>query len=239
MTGSLKIRIAAAVAAAGLLAISAQPAAAQQYAFGFSGYDGAEELIVTTTTGVIDLNTNSFQGWVDNFSSNTGGPGIVNNTNYIVGTDGPNEFWRDYFGFNISGFTGLDVTGVTLQVTPFTINNTFTLNLYNASGLEGSLNNAVSPNASLYNAMTSGDHLGGFALNPGMTDGPLLEFALNSTAVADLNAAIAGDDTYFVIAGSVTPDVPVPEPAAWALMLAGFAGLGAAVRLRRRMASAA
>lgn len=33
-------------------------------------------------------------------------------------------------------------------------------------------------------------------------------------------------------------NAPVPEPAAWGLMLAGFGGLGAAMRLRRRMAVA-
>ena len=47
-----------------------------------------------------------------------------------------------------------------------------------------------------------------------------------SAASPALAIAFAGDD----------PDgVAVPEPAAWATMLAGFAGLGAALRMRRRL----
>jgi hypothetical protein len=38
--------------------------------------------------------------------------------------------------------------------------------------------------------------------------------------------------------GAFTVDIAVPEPAAWALMLAGFAGLGAALRHRRGLAAA-
>jgi PEP-CTERM motif len=35
---------------------------------------------------------------------------------------------------------------------------------------------------------------------------------------------------------SFTKTLPVPEPASWALMIAGFGGLGAALRSKRRMA---
>ena len=39
--------------------------------------------------------------------------------------------------------------------------------------------------------------------------------------------------------GSATPGTGVPEPAAWAMMLAGFGGLGATLRSRRRRMAAA
>jgi hypothetical protein len=72
----------------------------------------------------------------------------------------------------------------------------------------------------------------------------------NSIAPNNVYTFLAGDD--LVVAGTGTqgqvgnspldqpppPTGGVPEPAAWALMLAGFGGLGAVLRRRRRMAAA-
>jgi hypothetical protein len=47
---------------------------------------------------------------------------------------------------------------------------------------------------------------------------------------------LGGGNTRFIESGSA---VAVPEPAAWALLLAGFAGLGGALRARRRTVATA
>jgi hypothetical protein len=44
-----------------------------------------------------------------------------------------------------------------------------------------------------------------------------------------------GSETFQILGGAVSG---TPEPATWALMLAGFAGLGAALRSRRKLATA-
>jgi hypothetical protein len=41
-----------------------------------------------------------------------------------------------------------------------------------------------------------------------------------------------------IVGTGVSSVIPLPEPAAWALMLVGFGGLGAAMRSRRRLAGA-
>jgi hypothetical protein len=61
-------------------------------------------------------------------------------------------------------------------------------------------------------------------------DGPDIAYVVFSSNAFDF----AGDNLEF---DNLTL-VSAPEPATWALMLAGFAGLGAALRSRRRLASA-
>jgi hypothetical protein len=46
------------------------------------------------------------------------------------------------------------------------------------------------------------------------------------------------DSIYSDNSGTQSLSISVPEPAAWALMLVGFAGLGVALRTRRRLAAA-
>jgi hypothetical protein len=89
--------------------------------------------------------------------------------------------------------------------------------------------------------MMEGTNYGTFNLpeNNGNTVTQLV-FALNSAAVSDISAAIKAKSV-FAIAGYVDPP-GVPEASTWAMMLAGFVGLGVVARRRaakRRTAAAA
>ena len=57
---------------------------------------------------------------------------------------------------------------------------------------------------------------------------------------SDLLVALDVDGTLMSYDGviSFSPLAAVPEPAAWALMIMGFGGVGAMVRARRRLAVA-
>jgi hypothetical protein len=61
------------------------------------------------------------------------------------------------------------------------------------------------------------------------------------TSISGLSGEVTAgfwDSYYPDNSGTQTLSVSVPEPATWAMMLAGFAGLGAALRTRRRTALA-
>ena len=58
-------------------------------------------------------------------------------------------------------------------------------------------------------------------------------FTVGSLDVSNASANYA-TDPQFTGTVSITPTTPVPEPATWAMMLAGLAGLGAVARSRRR-----
>jgi PEP-CTERM motif len=218
--------------AAGALAVGlfASAPAKAQFAFGYSYYDGNEELILSTTDGTVTLSTDGYQGWVSSSVGNVGGPD--ENNNYIVG---PYVTSNDYFVFDISDQDIGTVTGVTLSISAFTITNDYTYKIADASSLAnaGDLFDAGSPNVALYNALGAGG-FGSFAIGPGDSN-TTLNFALNAAAVAAINADIANGDTYFAVGGSVSSTIP--EPSTWAMMVLGFAGLGFA-GYRRAKASA-
>ncbi len=224
-----------AAAVAGLAIAAAGPASAQ-YAFGYSQHDGGETLTLGTGSGPLVLDTNGFQGWVSTGYANTAGPD--SNTNYIVGDLGGGNLFNDFFVFDISRLTG-PVSSVTLSLNPQQITAPLTFRLGGANQVLGSLYDAASPDSSLYTALESGRWYGLFGLDPNTSFGGPLSFSLNGNAIADLNADIANGDQYFAIGGTVDPAAPVPEPAAWAMMLTGIAGLGAAMRSRRRPALSA
>jgi hypothetical protein len=78
------------------------------------------------------------------------------------------------------------------------------------------------------------------------TEGPVLETfdwtgitSLDFTPSGGTSAGLNGSGEYFALDNLSVSGISVPEPAAWALMLAGFAGLGAALRLRRALPAAA
>ncbi|THD63706.1 MAG: PEP-CTERM sorting domain-containing protein [Phenylobacterium sp.] len=62
----------------------------------------------------------------------------------------------------------------------------------------------------------------------------LTQFTYHSGAAPAADVVI---DDVFVVAGNITSSAP--EPAAWALMIVGFGGAGAALRSRRRQVAAA
>jgi hypothetical protein len=60
-----------------------------------------------------------------------------------------------------------------------------------------------------------------------------LHAGVNVITGVDLGVVNFGDGDFII-----NPTLPVPEPAAWGLMLIGLGGLGASLRLRRRAAAA-
>jgi len=223
-----------AAAAAALTTAFAAPAFAtpDNFAFGFSGYDGLEFLTLNGTP----ILTNGFQGWVSSTAGNTGGPG--GNTNYIAGTccGGAGRVYADYFVFSLAGVTG-PVTSASLTISPYSITQPFTFVLHDATPFVGSLFNAASPSAGLYSSLGTGTILGSFGLTPGQSYGSPLTFNLNSTALGLLNKDILAGDTQFAISGTVLGQVGstggVPEPATWALMIGGFGLAGVALRRKK------
>lgn len=214
-------------AAVALAAVVAQPASAQfTYAFGFSGYSGSEALV----TNAGSVGTGGFQGWVSTGQGGTGGPG--GNTNYIVGNLAGPDF-NDYFVFSTDSFTG-PVTSASLSIYSYAISGPVTLRLGAASSLIPWLYNAVSPDTALHDALGSGTLYGLFGLTGGQSN-QQLTFNLNAAALADLNNAIANHQS-FAIGGTLNASPPAPEPASWAMMLAGFGAIGGAMRARRKTA---
>ena len=87
-----------------------------------------------------------------------------------------------------------------------------------------------------------------FTYNPAMGNSPrnAAVGALSNSGSAYLDTNSGGgyfsrnyggtvDDDYGLVTGFNVATGGVPEPATWALMLAGFGGLGAAMRLRRKL----
>lgn len=226
MKGVLKVA-SGAILVAGMLLGVAQSAVAQNFAFGHSTYDGHETLQLTTTSGVVVLNTNGNQGW---WSPNF--PNVVGNTNYVVGEVFPHTPFNNFFMFPLSSLAGTTVTGATLTVTQFETSR-LTWRLGDASALAnaGVLLPTDGTSEAIYNALGAGEFFGDFVLPPGNSD-KQLSFTLNSSAVAVINQDVDAGDQYFAIGGTI-PGLPgVPEPATWAVLSLGVGMIGFAARRR-------
>ncbi len=224
MTSKKILAGAAAIGALGLLL--AAPANAQSYAFGYSGYDGAETLQLSTTAGPVVLNTNGDQGWWSATFANE-----VGNTNYFVGDPvGDGTKLNDFFMFALAGLNGATVTGATLSVTQYNVAAPLTLRLGDASALAnaGELLPTGATSAAIFQALGVGG-FGDFALTPGYS-GAQLDFALNGAAINAINQDIANGDSYFAIGGSVSG---VPEPTTWAMLILGLGAIGVSLRQRK------
>jgi hypothetical protein len=220
--------------------LSAAPASADYYAFGFTGNDGNETLTLTLSdSSIIVLNTNGFQGWFSPNASNDGaGPDF--NTNYITGSYG-GSLWNNFFVFDLSQIQGT-VVSAALGVTNGTLyNGPLTYNLWDVTTPVGLLYDGLSPNAAIYNDLGSGISYGSFALtDTNFSD--IDNFALDAAAIAEINAIISEDCVTnfcpqdFAIGGSVnSPSTfATPEPFTLSLFGAGFVG-AAAMRRRRRV----
>ena len=227
-------RFALAVAAfAGIAASSQSAFAADFYAFGYSNYDGAEALSVTTGTGSTSISTHGFQGWVSDTAVNTAGP--TGSTNYAVGNV-TGHLYNNYFVFDISGLTGT-VTSAVLSLTQGTNSDSAIFRLGDATNLISSLHNAVSPNVALYNALGTGTLFGTYSLSAG-TSYNTLAFTLNQAGINALNADIAAGKTQFALGGSITSLAgSVPEASTWAMLIVGIGGVGSAMRKRKKVTS--
>lgn len=216
---------------------SCELAAGESGAFAF-GCTGSSAYYATLTLQVgqktVSLSTGGFQGWVSDslFSINIGGPTGAN-TNYMVGVYNGASY-NNYFGFDLSSLaSNAAVTSATLTVRSGLINQTVEFSLFGATEWIPELQTGSAVNATLFYELAKGPIYDDPILSPN-TAGPMAEvaFALNGSAVADINAAIRSQAHLFAISGHADLADAVPEPSTWILVLAGFAGLGFAARRR-------
>jgi len=100
----------------------------------------------------------------------------------------------------------------------------------------------------LVGTSTTGESVTGASLTgPGLGSVTFTPFAIgNNTGLAASNISLLAGSTYnfsftgsgnnnAAVTGSISLNaVPVPEPATWAMMILGFAGIGMTIRRRRR-----
>ncbi|MBN3922174.1 PEP-CTERM sorting domain-containing protein [Nostoc sp. NMS4] len=189
--------------------------------------------------------TASDQGW---WAAEDGlnGPNSNDNINYVTGNIRGTDL-RNYFKFDLGNLVG--VSSATLQIQRFvgSGNPTETLGFFDVSTPPNVLSQKInSPNNTIYNDLGSGKNYGNFKVTTSGDSSEILSFALNSNAIADINArkgnffsvggALQGDLTeeyLFSESGGQafaklvvnTNSTPVPEPSALGgIMLAGIGG---------------
>ncbi|BAY73659.1 hypothetical protein NIES25_00670 [Nostoc linckia NIES-25] len=196
----------------------------------------------TAQAAILNLSASS-QGWWSTTESNTN-----DNTNYITG-DARGRSFRNFFTFDL-GAIG-EVSSATLQVQRFdgSENGIKTLGLFDVSTPADILSQKVnSPNDTIYSDLGSGKNYGTFDVSSSGDSNEILNFVLNSDAIADINSrsgqffsiggALLGqfgiDDNLFSGSGDGslatlvvdTDSATVPEPyTVGGIAVAGVAGL--------------
>ena len=194
------------------------------------------------------------QGW---WSLDT--PNILTNTNYSTGTSfdvspGVNFSYRSFFTFDLSNpaLQGQVITSAELKLQAFIgtgFNDGGLISFFDVGTNASVLNHTVgiAPLA-IWNDLGSGVSYGtstvGSPSQPvSIQPSDILDFQLNSAAVADLNTAI-GNGLFSIGATKALREIfsgsgangnqqlvldvspSVPEPSTWAMLLLGFAGIG-------------
>jgi hypothetical protein len=167
-------------------------------------------------------------GWFDQEGTHNAG-----NTNYFVGNFGGNFELRNFFSFDARGVFNsawLEIgnqggTGGGGGFNPGA-GTSVTWTLYDlATTIDTSLQYS---DVSIFNDLGTGTVYGSVTVS-GPTN--LVKVSLNNDGLAALNAA-ANAGTAFNVGGSLSFSDVVPEPASWAMMIAGFGLVGAAMRRR-------
>jgi PEP-CTERM motif len=200
---------------------------ADGYAFGGTQYSqDYATLTLQVGSQSVTLSDSGFQGWVSGDTFNFSGPDPVN-TSYIAGVLGGSAR-NNFFVFNLAGVNGT-VTSAKLNLYAGTITTELNYSLYGATEAISELTDAAdSPNPALYDQLGAGTPYDSASIYKGNSASWLI-LTLNASAVNDIKGLIAAKKTQFAISGHAEP---VPEPATWIMMLAGFAGLGLAAYRR-------
>lgn len=219
------------VFALALAAAAVMPAqAADEYIFGYSTSNAGNHL---TVNGGIDLSF-ADQGWYHQDGIHNPG-----NDNYFVGfcissCGTPGEY-RNWFAFDISN---LSAPVSSLSLTLYSFDVTLTKGNYYLNDYTGSVASLTGGTG----GVAAFDDLGegvsyGFRFYDQSESNTYQTIALNSGAVASLNAAISGSETTWAIGGAFTsgdvPIPPVPEPQTYLLMAIGLGAIGWTARRRR------
>jgi PEP-CTERM motif len=225
------LQIAALAAAAALATSSAN--AVDSYMFGFTPF-GTQTL--SLNGGAIVLQATG-TGWYDNTGAHNGGnPDYIVGNCAVAGCNGTDGEYHDYFVFDLSTVS-VPITSASLSIG----NNTggfggvpATYTNWDVSTAIATLEASQSGATGIWADLASGVNYAstgvGFADN-----GMQVAITLDAAAVAAINADAGGQ---WAVGGTLSS---VPEPATWAMMLIGFAGLGYAGyrRTLRRAALAA
>lgn len=147
--------------------------------------------------------TASVQGW---WAAEDGwnGPNSNDNTNYVTGNIRGIDL-RNFFKFDLGNVVG--VTSATLQIQRFvgSGNPTETLGFFDVSTPADVLSQKNnSPNNTIYNDLGSGKNYGTFNVTTSGDPNEILNFALNSNAIADINAR---SGNFFSIGGALLGDL--------------------------------
>ena len=210
----MRIMIALAAAAAAI----AVPASASSY-FGFGYSDFQYHSLTINGTGSI---SSSNAGWFDANGDHAG-----YNQNYIVANFNGFEL-RNFFVFDSGGAaTSLTLNIANPYVWDFGGNPKLTYTLYDATNTIDTFQD-YSGATGIFNDLGTGTVYGSvtYSSTPGS-----VSITLNQAAIDAYNAA--GDaGQAFAIGGRITAGA-VPEPASWAMLIAGFGLVGAVARRRR------
>jgi hypothetical protein len=226
------LKLALATASALLISIPAQ-AATSLATWAYSDSSSTSKLLINGTT----LLTATSRGWVQDTGSNNGGNA---GQNFLAGRCGSSDacsgndsFYNNYFIFNLASITGA-ITSAVLQLSQgpqgyISPTPSLTYTLWDSSVAAASMSSTSS--LAFYNDLGSGTSFGSVGVNVG-SNNTIVSFNLNASGLGALNA---GRGTFVGFGGSVSTAVPaVPEPATWAMMLAGFGIVGGAMRRRHR-----
>ncbi|WP_243453869.1 PEPxxWA-CTERM sorting domain-containing protein [Sandaracinobacteroides saxicola] len=228
--------------AAALLAGSSAFAAPSNHSFAWTG--GSTQGSAVLSLDGVDYTALS-RGWVAQNGDNNGGGAVGN---YIVGVCGSSDACNgddlernNYFVFNLSGASMNFSTAVLKLGQPedsfggagqdgflsYLPNHTYSL--YDV------LSDPAGSGTALYSDLGSGTMFGMKVLDIS-SNGSIVSITLNAAGNAAIVSALDAGGTFW-IGGSLNAPVVVPEPATWAMLIAGFGLVGMAMRRRERMSS--
>ena len=212
-----------------------------EYLFGYS-FNQANTLTLTFSSGGPIVLSTQFGGvnhtgwWSPTEGNNT------SNDNYIVGdlsNDGT-QLYNDFFSFALGNIPmSAIVTSATLSIQRFSGGSSSgllsePLSFFDVFTDLATLDNkSAGPNAAIFNDLGSGTNYGNFNVTIAGSSTDVLDFGLNSSAISDINAAIANAQPAFSIGGTLTPSA-VPEPASLVVWSLFIAVCGGATWWRRR-----
>lgn len=211
---------------------AAAPAmAGDNYLFGFSPY-GVQTLTLNGTTVLTATDT----GWISDDGEHTS-----SNNNYIVGNCCGTQSYNDYFTFDLSNFTDTIFSAVLsagngngYMAGPLSTWSLFDVNSA-ISSLDVTRPSGDATGLALFNDLETGSLFGSRSITS-VVQNSQVDATLNGSALAALNGARGSQFALggTLRAGDVIPGA-VPEPATWAMMLMGFAGMGLSMRRSRKV----
>ncbi|MBH8573920.1 PEP-CTERM sorting domain-containing protein [Nostocaceae cyanobacterium CENA369] len=183
------------------LAISA---AIVSFGLGVTSSAQASSITLSTSDSQLTEGYNN-QGWWNTYTSNFD-YNSNDNDNYLTGKLSKTVY-RSFFTFDVSVLKNRPISSATLKIQRFQGSgySTHTLGLFDVSTPAIALNQKVNnPDLSIYDDLGSGKSYGNFKVTSFGDKNEVLNFSLNSNAIADINAK---DEKYFSIGAALLGDL--------------------------------